>query len=390
MSATSFTSHAFGEKLQFLRKAQGLTQIDLSSLSQLSKSYISFLETGIRHPSREVVLRLAEVLGADTVPEIREELLLLAGFTVENPADLKTSQNASGKSLRKDFYSFLQYTLQLIRQGSYERARQNIEQGFQKFQKPAQMQTLLAHLELAQTHFEQAILLQKTALQHAHLSSGEQERGLTEVDLRLNLGVMFFLWGDQASFAEPPQFQAAYQRYAQALQEFEQGLAQEPQHLYLLDEAGRVHFNLAEVSPPEEALHHWQGCIQRFRSVLSHPAKQQLSADILNESAAFLALAYSKTQQFEMAGLVLDILSLNSPDDWLLHYIQACYYSLFYRLEQDPQHLEQGLPSLKQAVQLDPAARLQAKRDQAKDLAPLAQACAQEFEEVLQCNSLSN
>ncbi len=390
MSATSFTSHAFGEKLQFLRKAQGLTQIDLSNLSQLSKSYISFLETGIRHPSREVVLRLAEVLGADTVPEVREELLLLAGFTVENPADLKTNPNASGKSLRKDFYSFLQYTLQLIRQGSYERAQQNIEQGFQKFQKPAQMQTLLAHLELAQNHFEQAILLQKTALQHAHLSSGDQERGLTEVDLRLNLGVMFFLWGDQASFADPPQPQAAYQRYAQALQEFERGLAQEPQHLYLLDEAGRVHFNLAEVSPPEETLRHWQGCIQRFRSVLSHPAKQQLSADILSESAAFLALAYSKTQQFEMAGLVLDILSLNGPDDWLLHYIQACYHSLFYRFAQDPHQCERGLFSLKQAVQLDPAARIQAKRDQTKDLAPLAQACAQEFEEVLQCNSLSN
>ncbi len=390
MSATFFSSHAFGEKLQFLRKAQGLTQIDLSRLSQLSKSYVSFLETGIRHPSREVVLRLAEVLGADTVPEVREELLLLAGFTVENPAALKTSQNAGGKSLRKDFYSFLQYTLQLIRQGSYERAQQNIEQGFQKFQKPAQMQTLLAHLELAQNHFEQAILLQKTALQHAHLSSGEQERGLTEVDLRLNLGVMFFLWGDQANFAEPPQIQAAYQRYVQALQEFERGLAQEPQHLYLLDEVGRVHFNLAEVSPPEEALRHWQGCIQRFRSVLSHPAKQQLSADILSESAAFLALAYSKTQQFEMAGLVLDILSLNGPDNWLLHYIQACYHSLSYHLGQDPYHLERGLLSLKQAVQLDPAARVQAKRDQTKDLAPLAQVCAQEFEEVLQCNSLSN
>lgn len=163
-----------------------------------------------------------------------------------------------------------------------------LSRAFKNFRNPRKCKPCWPISELAQTHFEQAILLQKTALQHAHLSSGEQERGLTEVDLRLNLGVMFFLWGDQASFAEPPQPQAAYQRWhAQALQEFEQGLAQEPQHLYLLDEAGRVHFNLAEVSPPEETLHHWQGCIQRFRSVLSHPAKQQLSADILSESAAF-------------------------------------------------------------------------------------------------------
>jgi transcriptional regulator with XRE-family HTH domain len=384
MPSHSSASKAFGEKLQFLRKAQGLTQIDLSRLSALSKSYVSFLETGIRHPSREVVIKLAEVLGSDSQPEIREELLQLAGFTLENPANLKTSFSQS-KSVRKDFHSFLHYTLQLIRQGAYERAQHNIEQSFQRFQKPAQMQTLLAHLELAQHHFEQAILLQKTALQHAHLSALEQEPGLTEIDLILNLGVMFFLWGDQALFAQPPDPETAYQRYLEALQEFKKGLEKAPDHLYLLDETGRVHFNLADLDASPEPNIHWQGCIEYFRAVLSHPNKQQLPADILRESAAFLALAYCKTKQFAIAGLVLDILSLNGGGDWLLQYIQACYYSLYSQQDADPQYLERGMNHLKQAIILNPAAAQQAQRDRHKDLAFLAKGHAQEFEEVLQC-----
>lgn len=381
MSAPSLTSHAFGEKVQFLRKAQGLTQIDLSRLSQLSKSYISFLEKGIRHPSREVVLRLAEVLGADSLPEMREELLVLAGFTPDPPT--KTSASKSNPQ-RKDFQSFLQYTLQLIRQGAYERARQNIEQGGKKFQKPIQMLTLRAHLALAQTHFEEAVRLQKTAIEVGCLSRTEQTHGLSEVDLRLNLGVMFFLWGDQALFAEPIEPQLAHARYSQAQQEFEQGLALAPGHLYLLDEAGRVHFNLAEVSPPTQAERHWQSCIHYFRKVLAHPSRKELAGEILNESAAFLALAYCKTQQFNTAGLILDLLCLNTPDNWLLDYIQACYHSLAYRQTPSPEYLERGLSYLKAAVQRSPLARIQAQRDQDTDLASLAQYCEKEFQEVLQ------
>jgi len=361
-----------------------MTQIDLSQLSQLSKSYVSFLETGVRHPSREVVLRVAEVLDPEALLGLKDELLILAGFTPEDPAELRQKPLKSTPG-RKDFHSFLQYSLQLIRQGAYDLARQTIEQGFQRFHKPAQMQTLLAHLELAQSRFEQAILLQQTALQHAQLAPQEQEPGLSEIDLILNLGVMFFLWGDQALFAAEPQLDLASQRYLKALHEFEKGLRKAPAHLYLLDEAGRVHFNLADLSAAESAQEHWRSAIACFRAVLAHPDKQQLSLEILRESAAFLALAFCKVESFVAAGLLLDSLSLVPEPDWLLRYVQACYHSLYHRQDPEGGHLQRALACLRQAIALNPAARAQARQDQHKDLAVLAEVCSQEFEEVAQC-----
>src|SRR5687767_6740487 len=96
----------FGTRLQALRREFRLTQIDLSQSSQLSKSYISFLESGVRHPSRDVVLRLAEAL----VPgegRLRDELLLLAGFTPQNQPVPKAAAQLSYS--REDFRSFLQH-----------------------------------------------------------------------------------------------------------------------------------------------------------------------------------------------------------------------------------------------------------------------------------------
>lgn len=86
----------FGERLQQLRKERGLTQVDLSQRGQLSKSYVSFLESGVRHPSREVVLRLAEVLDHNhNGGALRDELLVLAGFSPENPQYLQQNLTKS-------------------------------------------------------------------------------------------------------------------------------------------------------------------------------------------------------------------------------------------------------------------------------------------------------
>lgn len=70
-------SAEFGQVLKKWRKAEGLTQADLAERSDLHDTYISFLERGLRQPSLEVVLRLAEALetdGAQLVAEVEEVL----------------------------------------------------------------------------------------------------------------------------------------------------------------------------------------------------------------------------------------------------------------------------------------------------------------------------
>jgi transcriptional regulator with XRE-family HTH domain len=64
----------FGDLLRRWRVARRQSQLTLATEAEISSRHLSFLETGRAHPSREMVLRLAEVLD---VP-LREQNALLA------------------------------------------------------------------------------------------------------------------------------------------------------------------------------------------------------------------------------------------------------------------------------------------------------------------------
>src|SRR5262245_13259716 len=68
----------FGPGLRFWRGRRGLSQLDLAGEAGTTQRHLSFLESGRATPSREMVLRLAGVLGLP----LRQQnaLLLAAGF----------------------------------------------------------------------------------------------------------------------------------------------------------------------------------------------------------------------------------------------------------------------------------------------------------------------
>lgn len=68
----------FASKLRWWRENRGLSQLELSGRAGISQRHLSFLELGRASPSRQMVQRLAEVLG---VP-LRQHnaLLMAAGF----------------------------------------------------------------------------------------------------------------------------------------------------------------------------------------------------------------------------------------------------------------------------------------------------------------------
>jgi transcriptional regulator with XRE-family HTH domain len=53
----------FGERVRELRKAAGLTQEELASVSKLDRSYVGCVERGERNLSFETICRLAEAIG---------------------------------------------------------------------------------------------------------------------------------------------------------------------------------------------------------------------------------------------------------------------------------------------------------------------------------------
>ena len=52
-----------GKRIQQLRKLKKMSQADLAEYTGMSVSYISHIETGIKHASLESIIRIANALG---------------------------------------------------------------------------------------------------------------------------------------------------------------------------------------------------------------------------------------------------------------------------------------------------------------------------------------
>lgn len=70
-----------GVMLRDLRKSLGLSQEALAHQADSSARYISFIETGRAHPSRQLLVRLSSELQASE--QMRDELLISAGYSPE-------------------------------------------------------------------------------------------------------------------------------------------------------------------------------------------------------------------------------------------------------------------------------------------------------------------
>ncbi|SFM04457.1 helix-turn-helix domain-containing protein [Salibacterium qingdaonense] len=74
-----------GHKLKSYRKKQGLSLSDLSQLTSISKSYLSYIERNVKqNPSIDVLKKIAAVMDItveelieDTLPEFQNEEVLL-------------------------------------------------------------------------------------------------------------------------------------------------------------------------------------------------------------------------------------------------------------------------------------------------------------------------
>src|SRR5262245_27722811 len=78
MTGDKDESRSFGTLLAQLRRQRNLSQLALALDANVSARHLSFLESGRSTPSRIMVLRLAEAVGASM--SARSELLLAAGY----------------------------------------------------------------------------------------------------------------------------------------------------------------------------------------------------------------------------------------------------------------------------------------------------------------------
>ena len=77
-----------GERIQYYRTSQGLTQPALARQAGITAPFLSLVETGNKHPSIETLMALAKILGV-TSAHILGEVELLAPFVRRIEKDIR-------------------------------------------------------------------------------------------------------------------------------------------------------------------------------------------------------------------------------------------------------------------------------------------------------------
>lgn len=364
MPARSSRSEAppLGQKITLYRKKRGLTMLQLAQAVGVTESYISFLESGVRSPSRKLLHKLVHFFYSQGNPALLDEWLVLAGFAPEH-----SPEGGSSPGLQENLEQHLsqnqedlkaQFALirHLIKQGELEEAKQRIQTCFQHFDGAVEVQSLVGTLELAKGNYANAIQAQQMALQF-YEKNPQATCMLDRTDLLLSLGVSYFLSGyaqlQAAHRAEestcPALQRSAKKDFVTAQQQFQQALDLDPHDIYIWDEYARVSFNLAHLSPSPKR---WKTTIHAYQRVLKHRDNRVMGANALLEAALFLGHAHTKSGQYVKAEDILSLIQAIRPDYWLAHYARACLSSC----RGESVDLDSALEHLARAIQLAPNA----------------------------------
>lgn len=106
-----------GKRIHEVRKQQAMTQAELAALTDMSDSYISYIETAKKQASLESLVRISNALGI-TVDE------LLSGNQLHNPTDYQTDIDLLMEDCslleRRFIYELISVAKYIIRNNGWE------------------------------------------------------------------------------------------------------------------------------------------------------------------------------------------------------------------------------------------------------------------------------
>jgi transcriptional regulator with XRE-family HTH domain len=374
---------AFGSQLRALRKHRKITMKKLAENLSVSESYISRLESGERHPDKELILKMGTLLFPEGNAIELDRLLIAADYTPVN-LEHKTGHDDVVEHFQQiieknadNFRAYNALIILLIKQGKLTAAQQRIEAGLKRFDNSVQLVVLKAALKLAEGKFDQAVVLQKEALTLFRSYTPPTDLFIKESDLLYNLGDMYFAQGYAAidrylQHRNLDDYSFAKKQLAQASESLQEALVQDPDNILILDEHAKVLFNQAylEESAGKEAS--YTHAIEAFEWVIHSEHKHLLNYSNLMESMLSLVHAHAKSGHFAVAQQYIDIVECCLPNYWLVHYIKACVYGLLFLKASDDSDYRLGMKSLERAcLSENPQNRTRQEAPYDPDLAPL-------------------
>lgn len=386
----------FGSQLRHLRKQRKITMKALAEAVGVSESYISRLESGERHPDKDLILGLGEQLFPEGNPTALDKLLVAADYT-----PLNIDQFTGRDELIQHFQSALEaqpdnfqlynaLVISLIRQGKHSQARQKIEAGLAAYDDSIHLQVLMGAMELLEGRYETALTYQQEAIKALRQHPDASERlFLKPHNMLLNLGVIYFMQGYAAidRYLESQQesdFESARTELQQAASSLQEALQLAPDDIYIQDEYARVCFNQAYLQAAAGQSADYAPVIAAFEEVVNSEQKYRLNYSDLLESTLFLIHAYAKAGDFAAAETRIHLVESCLPNYWMVHYIKACLCNLRYSADPQPEWIQRGLRALERALQIPEASnRSRSEAPHDPDLEHLRQQAPSQFKKLL-------
>lgn len=396
------SSSAFGQKLRELRKKRKITMKHLADQLGVSESYISRLESGERHPDKELILKLGPILFPEGDQIELDNLLIAADYTPLNLEQFTGRDDVIHhfqEVLDQDpenFRVFNALVLSLIKQGNLKAARDKIQKGLSQFDDSIHLQVLMGTLEMAHGRYDTALTYHQEAIKAFEQSSADHELdSVNKINMLLNLAVIYFMKGyelidDFLRSGEDALYREARNNLLQASDSLKEALQLDAEDIYVLDEYARVQFNLSYLDESAQKKVNYGSSIAAFEQVVHSEEKARLNYSELIESSLFLVHAYAKSQNFVAAEQHIHIIECCLPNYWLVHYIKACLYSLKFVTDRQEKWLELGFRALGRALAIQDKGNR--SRDEAlydPDLVCLRQSAPERFNKMLKLEAKS-
>ena len=361
------SSQTLSKMLADLRQERKLSLKSLAKAAGVSAAYICRLESGERHPSRDLLLGLIDILMPTASQADKDKLMVAAGFAPVNYRNYMGRESvislyeALCQRHPEDFKNLNALVMLYLRNNRHADALNKIKAGQQQFSNPVQSLVLMAATALSGQDYPEAVKLQTQAIE-AFKQDGAQQ-GLQLYDLYFSRGLIYFESGTHKAYAyqnakinndkASSHLNDALAQLDLAEKDFQTAL-QMQEDVYVLDELARLYFTMAYLQDDKLAPALWEKSVKAFEKTICSSDKEVLGYQSLIQSTCFLALTYIKTRDFQRAWFTLNIVEACLPNYWLLHYMKAIYFVLSDTGNSSrAENLDQALNCLKRAAAID-------------------------------------
>ncbi|RYX95315.1 XRE family transcriptional regulator, partial [bacterium] len=355
-----------------------------------SESYMSLIESGVKSPSVHLLDLIASIL--EMSPQEKGELLLIYkrvpnDFEFAVRSNLKESLKLTNIDKLKIKYeenkskqNFNNLIRALVLEDKQDQATDLLKTSSDSSSSFIDLQDRTAKIAALTGNYDFAIQAFKLAYE-----SCTDEFINTKADILMNIGVCYFNKALKIVDKEPLE---ALELMLTSREYLEKSLDLWSNYVYCLDEYARCNYHIADVflsfirnnkklsldkvkhekidsyikqykdgkqldTIQKLSSKHFKIAIDTYKQILAHSERGDLPEKALKEAVYFYAYSLCKIKDFDQALIWINSINI-IEQNWLTHFIKACYCNMRYEAEKKDDLLDEALIHINTAYEFEP------------------------------------